>query len=52
VDWNGDGGLGGDDATLLMQQWDQNQIGADFSGDGAVDGDHVIEFFGRWAVGC
>jgi hypothetical protein len=52
ADWNGDGGVDGDDVILFFQQWDQNDEAADFTGDGAVDGDDVIGFFGRWDVGC
>jgi probable HAF family extracellular repeat protein len=52
ADWNGDGGVDGDDVILFFQQWDENSSDADFTRDGSVDGDDVIGFFGRWDLGC
>ncbi len=52
ADWNGDGGVDGDDVILFFQQWDENNSEADFTGDGSVDGDDVIGFFERWDAGC
>ncbi|MFZ4575764.1 MAG: GC-type dockerin domain-anchored protein, partial [Phycisphaerales bacterium] len=32
--------------------WDAGNPAADMTGDGGVDGDDVIAFFGRWDSGC
>jgi hypothetical protein len=37
---------------LFFALWDGGDFGADFNGDGGVDGDDVIDFFGRWDSGC
>jgi hypothetical protein len=52
ADYNGDGGIDGDDVIDFSADWDLNLAVADINGDGSVDGDDVIFFFGRWDIGC
>lgn len=52
ADFNGDGGVDGDDVIRFFESWDVGDIGADFNRDGSVDGDDVIGFFGGWDSGC
>ncbi|MFZ4576717.1 MAG: GC-type dockerin domain-anchored protein, partial [Phycisphaerales bacterium] len=52
ADFNGDGGVDGDDVIGFFQLWDSGDPGADFNRDGGVDGDDVIGFFERWDAGC
>jgi hypothetical protein len=52
ADFNGDGGVDGDDVIGFFAAWDINDIAADFNNDGSVDGDDVIGFFGNWDTGC
>ena len=52
ADFNGDGGVDGDDVIAFFAAWDINDIAADFDGNGGVDGDDVIGFFGNWDSGC
>ncbi len=52
ADFNGDGGVDGDDVIGFFERWDAGDIGADFNGDGGVDGDDVIGFFENWDGGC
>ncbi len=49
-DWNGDGGVDGDDVIAFFADWDAN--GADVNGDGGTDGDDIIAFFAGWDAGC
>jgi hypothetical protein len=52
ADYNGDGGVDGDDVIAFFADWDASIPQADFNGDGGVDGDDVIGFFGAWDNGC
>ncbi|MFZ4575285.1 MAG: right-handed parallel beta-helix repeat-containing protein, partial [Phycisphaerales bacterium] len=52
ADFNGDGGVDGDDVIGFFAAWDAGDIAADFTGDGSVDGDDVIGFFANWDAGC
>ena len=45
ADFNGDGGVDGDDVIGFFERWDLGDIAADFNGDSSVDGDDVIGFF-------
>jgi hypothetical protein len=49
-DWNGDGGVDGDDVIAFFADWDANA--ADVNGDGGTDGDDIIAFFAGWDAGC
>ena len=49
-DWNGDGGVDGDDVIAFFADWDGGD--GDFNRDGATDGDDVIAFFAVWDLGC
>jgi hypothetical protein len=51
-DFNGDGGVDGDDVVAFFAAWDSGAARADVNGDGGVDGDDVILFFSRWDSGC
>jgi subtilisin-like proprotein convertase family protein len=51
-DFNGDGGVDGDDVVAFFADWDAGALGADVNGDGSVDGDDVITFFASWDAGC
>jgi hypothetical protein len=51
-DFNGDGGVDGDDVISFFGLWDAGELAGDFNHDGSVDGDDVISFFGRWDSGC
>ena len=48
ADYNGDGGVDGDDVIAFFADWDASIPQADFNGDGGVDGDDVIGFFAAW----
>jgi hypothetical protein len=50
-DYNGDGGVDGDDIIAFFGDWDVSNPAADFNFDGGVDGDDVIEFFVEWDNG-
>lgn len=52
ADYNGDGGIDGDDVIAFFQDWDQGLAAADYTGDGGVDGDDVIAFFEDWDTQC
>lgn len=52
ADFNGDGGVDGDDVISFFGLWDTGELAADFNRDGGVDGDDVIVFFERWDTGC
>lgn len=51
-DFNGDGGVDGDDVISFFGLWDAGELAGDFNSDGSVDGDDVIVFFERWDSGC
>jgi hypothetical protein len=50
-DFNGDGGVDGDDVILFFATWDLNDPLGDINGDGGVDGDDIIFFFSLWDNG-
>lgn len=50
-DYNGDGGVDGDDIIAYFADWDASNPAADFNFDGGVDGDDVIAFFTEWDNG-
>ncbi|MFZ4575438.1 MAG: PQQ-dependent sugar dehydrogenase [Phycisphaerales bacterium] len=50
ADWDGSGGVDGDDVIAFFSQWDAGN--ADIDGSGGTDGDDVILFFSRWDAGC
>lgn len=50
ADWNGDGGVDGDDVIAFFAEWDNGS--GDYNGDGGTDGDDVIAFFEDWDAGC
>ncbi len=52
ADYNGDGGVDGDDVIAFFGDWDSSLNEADYNGDGGVDGDDVIAFFQDWDSGC
>lgn len=51
-DFDGSGGVDGDDVIEFFAAWDASDIAADVNGDSGVDGDDVIYFFARWDAGC
>jgi hypothetical protein len=50
ADWDGSGGVDGDDVIAFFGDWDVSE--ADYNGDGGTDGDDVIAFFADWDAGC
>jgi hypothetical protein len=53
ADFDGSGGIDGDDVIAFFADWDQNGPCADVDGSGGADGDDVIAFFAQWDVsGC
>jgi hypothetical protein len=50
-DFNGDGGIDGDDVIGFFVAWDGNLFDSDYTDDGSVDGDDVIMFFELWDTG-
>ncbi len=50
-DFNGDGGIDGDDVIGFFVAWDGNLFDSDYNDDGSVDGDDVIMFFELWDTG-
>ncbi len=49
-DWDGSGGIDGDDIVAFFADW---QIGeADIDQSGGTDGDDITYFFERWQAGC
>ncbi len=49
-DWDGSGGVDGDDVIAFFADWDAND--ADIDGSGGTDGDDVITFFYHWDANC
>ncbi len=50
ADWDGSGGIDGDDIGAFFADW---QIGeADIDQSGGTDGDDITYFFERWQAGC
>lgn len=52
ADFNGDGGVDGDDVISFFGAWDAGLLAADVDNSGGVDGDDVITFFTGWDSGC
>ncbi|MFZ4573311.1 MAG: hypothetical protein ACOYN0_02870 [Phycisphaerales bacterium] len=50
ADWDGSGGVDGDDVIAFFADWDVSD--ADYDGSGGTDGDDVIAFFSAWDRGC
>ncbi len=49
-DWDGSGGIDGDDITAFFVDWQAGE--ADIDGSGGTDGDDITFFFVRWQAGC
>ncbi len=50
ADWDGSGGVDGDDIAAFFADW---QVGnADIDNSGGTDGDDITFFFARWQAGC
>ncbi len=49
-DWDGSGGVDGDDITAFFADWQAGN--ADIDGSGGTDGDDITFFFVRWQAGC
>jgi probable HAF family extracellular repeat protein len=49
TDWNGDGGIDGEDVASFFVSWESGQ--ADLNLDGGIDADDITEFFMRWSDG-
>ncbi len=50
ADWDGSGGVDGDDIPAFFTDWQRGE--ADPDGSGGVDGDDIVFFFTRWQAGC
>ncbi len=50
ADWDGSGGIDGDDITAFFADWQAGN--ADIDGSGGTDGDDITFFFVRWQAGC
>ena len=50
ADWDGSGGVDGDDIAAFFTDWQQGD--ADIDASGGTDGDDVAFFFLRWQAGC
>ncbi len=50
ADWDGSGGVDGDDIAAFFADWQQGT--ADIDGSGGTDGDDIAFFFTRWQAGC
>ncbi len=50
ADWDGSGGIDGDDITAFFVDWQAGE--ADIDGSGGTDGDDITFFFVRWQAGC
>ncbi len=50
ADWDGSGGVDGDDIGAFFTDWQQGD--ADIDGSGGTDGDDIGYFFERWQAGC
>jgi len=51
ADFNGDGGIDGDDIIAFIAAWQSGMLFSDLNHDGAVDGADISEFFSRWEDG-
>ncbi|MFZ4574753.1 MAG: alpha/beta hydrolase family protein [Phycisphaerales bacterium] len=52
ADFDGGGGVDGDDVIAFFFAWDSSSASADVNADGGVDGDDVVLFFASWDAGC
>ncbi len=50
ADWDGSGGVDGDDIGAFFIDWQAGD--ADIDESGGTDGDDITYFFGRWETGC
>ncbi len=50
ADWDGSGGVDGDDIGAFFNDWQMGD--ADIDQSGGTDGDDIVEFFVRWQGGC
>ncbi len=50
ADWDGSGGVDGDDIGAFFTDWQAGN--ADIDGSGGTDGDDITFFFERWQAGC
>ncbi len=50
ADWDGSGGVDGDDIGAFFADWQAGN--ADIDGSGGTDGDDITFFFERWQAGC
>ena len=50
ADWDGSGGVDGDDITAFFVDWQAGS--ADIVESGGTDGDDIAFFFARWQTGC
>ncbi len=50
ADWDGSGGIDGDDIGAFFVDWQAGT--ADIDGSGGVDGDDITIFFDHWQAGC
>ncbi len=50
ADWDGSGGIDGDDIAAFFIDWQQGI--ADIDQSGGTDGDDITFFFDRWQAGC
>ncbi len=50
ADWDGSGGVDGDDITAFFTDWQAGD--ADIDQSGGTDGDDITFFFTRWQAGC
>jgi len=51
ADFNGDGGIDGDDIAAFFQAWENAVSSADVNNDGGIDGEDVSTFFVAWEAG-
>jgi fibronectin type 3 domain-containing protein len=51
ADFNGDGGVDGDDVTAFFEAWEAGDASADTNLDGGVDGADADVFFSMWEAG-
>ena len=50
ADWDGSGGVDGDDIAAFFSDWQSGS--ADIDQSGGTDGDDITFFFARWQSGC
>lgn len=52
ADYDGSGGVDGDDIIAYFADWDATVMEADLDCSSGVDGDDIILFFQHWDLGC